>query len=237
MNDFNIDILTYNIFNNCTINNNIELNKSDPDYHIEYFWYGFKASIINFYNQNKLSYNHVYEWSNTLNKLKNEKKYNEIEYLIREYMSRYSKDIITHSYDISYYDDDILITNIKRWNRLSQNYNFEKSTKHNDLLLIFLMFLEIKKCKKHKDENINFIENFNQNYNIDTIINTKNYDIFIIYALNYNKSKILEILQFINNYNLFDRIMLLYPKLKLYNNANNMTKMNKICKLYKKLYD
>jgi hypothetical protein len=237
MDDLNVEILNYHIYNKFSLHDEVEINKSDPDYHIENFWYGFKMSMINFYNQNKLSYNHIYQWSSNLNKLKTEKKYNEIEYLIREYISIYSKDIIINSIDISYYDDDILITNIKRWNKISQNYNFEKSTKHNNLLLIFLVFLEIKKCKKHIDANIIFIENFNKNYTIDKIVNDKNYDDFIIYALQYNKSKILELLQFINNYNLFNRILILFPKMRLYNNTNGMTKMNKICKLYKKLYD
>lgn len=234
--DIGIDVLNYNIYNKFTLNNENELNKSDPDFHIENFWYGFKTSMINFYNQNKLSFNHIYEWSNNLNRLKREKKYNEIEYSIREYISVYSKDIIKNSFDMSYYDDDILITNIKRWNRISQDYNFEKSANHNSLLIVFLIFLEIKKCKIHINDNISFIENVNKKYTIDSIISNKFYDDFIIYALIYNKSKILELLQCIYNYNVFDRINILYPKMKLYK-TSTLTKMNKICKIYKKLYD
>lgn len=238
--DFNayVDTLNYEIYNKFTLNSNNELNKNDPDYHIETFWYGLKTSMINFYSQNDLNYIHIYDWSNCLNKLKQEKKYDQIQFSIRDYISIYSKDIITNSNDNSHYDDDILITNIKRWNRISLFYNFEKNVKYNKLLILFLIILEIKKSKTNIDENIKFINNITKKYNIDTIINNNIYDDFILYALNHNRCKILELLKSIHNYNLYDRILLLFPKIKIYKkNITILTKMNKICKIYKKIYD
>lgn len=236
-NDTNdIDILNIDIYNKFNLSSEIELNESDPDYHIEYFWYGFKQSMINYYNQNNLNYIHIYEWSNKLNKLKIEKKYNDIEYLIREYISVYSKDIISNSFDMIYYDDDILITNIKRWNKISTHYNFKKSAVHNNILLLFLIILEIKKCKIHINDNIKFIKEINKKYTIDEIINLNNYDDFILYALYHSKSKILDFLKCIHNYKVYNRILILFPKMKLYKSVTNYTKMNKICKIYKKIY-
>lgn len=238
--DIQIDNLTYNIYNNLTLNNEYELNKSDPDYYIENFWYGLKKSMINFYIQNDLSYNHIYDWSNNLNKLKIDKQYDSIQYFIREYISSYSKDIMNNSFNDtykSYYDDEILITNIKRWNKISLYFNFEKSVKHNNIFILFLIFLEIKRCRIHIDDNINFINNINKHYTIDTIIINNRYDDFIIYALNYNKCKILDLLKVILNYKLYERIIILFPKIKFYKNINVLTKMNKICKIYKKIYD
>lgn len=233
----NSDESIENIFDNkLVLNGNIELNKNDPDYDIEYFWYGFKQSMINFYIKHNLNYIHIYEWSNILNKLKINKNYNDIEISIREYILIYAKCILKHSFDLSYYDDDILISNIKRWNKISFNYNFEKSARHNTLLIIFLVLLEIKKSKKNINDNIEFIDYMNNKYDdVDDIINTNNYDDFIIYAFNKNKSKILELLKTISNYDLFNRIKILFPKINLDNIKN--IKMEKICKIYKKIYN
>lgn len=233
----NSDESIENIFDNkLVLNGIIELNKNDPDYDIEYFWYGFKQSMINYYIKHNLNYIHIYEWSNILNKLKINKNYNDIENSIREYISIYAKCILKHSYDLSYYDDDILISNIKRWNKISFNYNFDKSHRHNRLLIIFLVLLEIKKSKKNINENQEFIDYMNNKYDdIDDIINSNDYDDFIIYAFNKNKSKILELLKTISNYHLFNRIKILFPKINLDNTKN--IKMEKICKLYKKIYD
>ena len=53
--------------------NNIPINKDiDPDREIEYFWYGFKNSMINFYKYYKLN-RPIEHWSNELNQLKKKK--------------------------------------------------------------------------------------------------------------------------------------------------------------------
>ena len=75
----------------------------------------------------------------------------------------------------------------------------------------------------------------NEYDDIDDIINNNNYDDLIIYGFDKNKSKILKLLQIIPEYNLFNRIKILFPKITL-NNVKNI-KMEKLCKLYKTLYN
>ena len=50
------------------------MNIIDPDYNIELFWYGFKQSMINFYNKQEY-YEYINVWSDILNILKKDKKY------------------------------------------------------------------------------------------------------------------------------------------------------------------
>lgn len=204
-----------NIFNNDEL---LQLNKNDQDYHIEYYWIGFKKSMINFYIFIKKNYDHINIWSNTLNLLKSEKKYDIIESNIRDYMAHYALDIIKNNSDSIYYDD-ILITNIRRWNKISNQFNFEKSPNHNKIILIFMIFFELKK------DNSNIIIELK-------IIENNNFDKIIEYSLNNNKTKILEILKQISNYNLFFNINKLFPELNLYDGI----KIHKLCLLYKKIY-
>ena len=81
----------------------IILNKDDPDYIVEQFWYGFKQSMINFYVIIIKDYSHIISWSIVLNKMKQNKEYNMIELKIREYMSQYAFDLIKNNDMISYY--------------------------------------------------------------------------------------------------------------------------------------
>lgn len=205
-----------NIFNNDEL---LLLNKNDPDYHIEYFWIGFKKSMINFYISIKKNYDHINIWSNILNQLKCEKKYDTIESNIRDYMAHYALDIIKNCSD-SIYNDDILITNIRRWNKISNQFNFEKSQNHNKIILIFMIFVELKKDNSYIIIELDIIEN-------------NNFDKIIEYSLNNNKTKILEILKQIPDYNLFFNINKLFPKLNL---DNVIIKIHKLCLLYKKIY-
>ena len=113
------------------------LNKNDPDYEIEQFWYGFKQSMINFYCIIKKSDSHIVSWSATLNRYKAEKNYIQIENCIREYMTHYAFDLI--QYSTSTHNDDILITNIKRWNRISTGFNFITSVQYSKIVIVFLL--------------------------------------------------------------------------------------------------
>lgn len=206
-----------------------KLNKNDPDYYIEYFWYGFKISMNNFYNQNNINCNHIQEWSNNLNNLKESKEYNQIEFYIRDYMAKYSMDIIKYSPLTSIYHDEILITNIKRWEKVSEQFNFEKSSEYNKLLLLFMIFLELKKDNlSHK-----FLEN--QILLLENIIKNNNFDNFIIYSLNNEKTKILELLKLIPEYDLLFNIKKLFPLLNINSRTKNI-KMLKICIMHKKYY-
>ena len=113
------------------------------DFPIEEFWYGFKISMKNFYLSTKIPTRNITKWSNILNLCKKIKAYNQIEYNIRNYMSLYALDIMKYEKD-SIYNGNILNTNIKRWNLISLNNNFTISEKHNNILLLFDVFCNLK---------------------------------------------------------------------------------------------
>lgn len=217
--------------------NKYNLNIDDPDYHIELFWYNFKESMINFYSSGYRSsypnknYEHINIWSNKLNQLKMDKKYSEIENNIRNYISLYSLDLIKYSDTI--YHDSILVSNIKRWDKISDMFNFEKSPNHNKIIQLFYIFLTLKENEVSKDQIKLYIDKLNiykiTNDNIDDIIldhKEQYYDDFIIYALTNNKPRILELLKIINSNKLKNDITRLYPNLKF----NINSKMIKNCR-------
>ena len=200
---------------------NIELNPDDPDFYIEEFWCSFKISLFNFYSNIKKSCSHIEVWSKNLNNLKSQKKYNDIENTIREYMSKYAFDLI--KFNDSIYINDIFITNIKRWNKLSSKFNFKNSIDYSKILTIFLIYNEIK---KHGDKYNHVI---NQ-YIIESILKYNLFDHIIKFAVNNSKTKILELLKKVENYDLIYNIKRLYPKTEFSPNI----KMNKLCILLKK---
>lgn len=191
----------------------------DPDYYIEQYWYGFKQSMINFYNYIKIDYTHIIEWSNKLNNYKKEKDYDNIETSIREFMALYSYDLIKYSKET--YHDEIFIKNIKRWNEISYNFNFNKNIKYVKLVILFMVYLEIKN---------NNYNDLLQNTNIENILDTNDYDIFIIIGLENEKTKILELIKKIPEYNLNENIKRLYPNLNITNNMG----VAKICNIFRK---
>ena len=199
----------------------MELNKNDPDYMIELFWYGFKNSMINFYNSIKLTVNHIDKWSENLNELKKLKKYQDIEINVREYITKYSFDLI--KYSTSTHHDEILSTNIKRWNNISNAFNFT-STTYSKILQIFIVYLKIK-----ENNDYDFLKSLPP---IETILENDDFSYFIKYGFERDKSAILETLRKIPTYDLISKIRNMYPKLKF----NNMMKISKICTEYKKLY-
>jgi hypothetical protein len=186
------------------------MNPNDPDYMIELYWFGFKQSMINFYDTISKKHDHIIEWSNTLNKYKSNKDYMNIEDCIREYMSSYSFDLI--KYSKCAYHDNILIKNIKRWNEISILFNFNKSVKHTKIVVLFMIYLQIKTF-----EHYDFLNNIRT---IEEILESNNYDEFIIYSFNNKKPKILESLKKIPEYNIYENIRRLYPTIDIKNNLS-----------------
>lgn len=207
--------------------NENNLNQLDPDFHIEDFWYGFKQSMINFYYLIKKYDFKINEWSNILNILKKNKEYNQIESNIREYMSYYAFDLI--KYGETTYHYEILVTNIKRWNKISNLYNFENSTKHNKILIIFLIFLDIK--KDNNDNSNDFLKTLEP---IEEILENNKFDKFIVYALFHKKIKILKKLEEIPEFDLYNQISIMFPTFKI--NYTQDISMKKLCKLFRKNY-
>jgi hypothetical protein len=200
--------------------NDIILNPNDQDYQIELFWYGFKAAMYNFLQSYRISTNHIEEWSITLNDLKKDKKYDDIESHIRDYMAQYALQLSRQIN--SNYHDQILISNIKRWDKISNKYKFRKSEKYNKIILLFYIYNEIK-----QDTNSNY---FYLIKSIDYVNATNDFDNIIEYAIKFNKSKILENLRLITGHNIINDIKRLYPNLNFqYENI----KMNKLCFIIK----
>lgn len=108
---------------------------SKPDHDIELFWIGLKNSMNNFY-LNKEVKRPISKWSNFLNKLQKEEKYEKIEENIRNYISLYGIDVMRYN---DMYQFSILKTNIKRWNNISHKYDFIKTETKKYYNIIFLL--------------------------------------------------------------------------------------------------
>ena len=187
------------------------MNPTDPDYIIELYWYGFKQSMINFYITIPRKYEHITLWSNTLNHYKSQKDYNNIELCIRDFMSFYSFDLIKYSKkDI--FHNNIFIKNIKRWNDISESMNFNTSIKHSKIVILFMIYLHLKVL-----EAFDFL---NELQPIEELLENNNYDAFIIYSINNNRSSILELVKKIPEYNIYDNIKRLYPNVNINNNLS-----------------
>jgi hypothetical protein len=191
------------------------MNPNDPDYIIELYWFGFKNSMINFYNTIKgyiANDDHIILWSHTLNNYKSAKDYKNIELSIREYMSVYAFDLI--KYSKSEHSDNIFIKNIKRWNEISDAFNFEKSIKHTKIIILFMIYLQIKV--------IGHIDFLDRLMPIEKIIEDCNYDEFIIYSITNNKPSVLELVKKFPEYNIYENIKRLYPTITIQNNLSSV---------------
>lgn len=131
----------------------IELNKNDPDYQIEDFWYGFKKSMINFYRHYEIEHNKIEEWSNLLNNYKNKKQYELIEASIKDYISFYAIDIMRYDDFENKNFSNILLKNIKRWKEISNKFHFGDSDKNKKIYMLFEAF----NCVKSKEDEKLFI--------------------------------------------------------------------------------
>jgi hypothetical protein len=162
-----------------------------PDYYIEEFWLNFKDSMINFYQKKHIT-RPIRYWSSELNKLQQLKLYDEIQNKIRNYISLYAIDLMK---DNNKYNTDILITNIKRWNKIADKYNFEKedSFYHN---IIFLL-LDIYKILMY-DFNVNVGIIFSQ---VELFILYQDFSSLIDVAIENKKEGILDKLNKFTNIN------------------------------------
>ena len=221
------------------------LNKLDPDYAIEEFWYGFKNAMKNFYTAKNIPPRNIKRWSENLNMLKISKNYDQIEINIRNYMSLYALDVMKYETNSSY-NGNILNTNIKRWNLISINNNFTISEKHNNILLLFDVFYSIKNkismiTEQLKTENnlskpeetkqiLNrLIEIFKFFEDIEVLIYFDDFDELIKLSIAAKQIKILNTIRKIIGESKFIRkINEMYPNIML---DKNMT-CEKICKNY-----
>jgi hypothetical protein len=156
-----------------------------PDKEIEIFWIGLKTSMYNFYKSINIPVlRPISSWSNNLNLLQEIKAYNEIQDYIRQYISLYAIDVIRFNGDNPYHFK-ILLTNIKRWNKITDKYSFNNSS--NEYYNIMYLIIDLYKSLINiNNDKINSI--FQQ---IEILLINKDFSTIIKYAINNNKPSIL----------------------------------------------
>jgi len=202
-----------------------ELNKNDPDYQIEDFWYGLKNSMKNFYKSNGLKVRNIQLWSDKLNEYKKDKNYSSIEESIKEYITVYAVDIMKYDKLNDCFHSNILLTNIKRWDKISNKFHFENLEKNKQIFILFEAFNCIK-CKM--DEKLYpILELF---YDLNTII-LSDYAYLIILSLELGQAKMLDCICKIIGYQKLSQVIQdQYPEF-----INNEIQISgiKLCKKYK----
>ena len=160
--------------------------------------------MINFYKNSTIK-RPIKLWSEQLNDFQKEEKYIDIENNIRNYISLYAIDLMRN---LDSYHMNILVTNIKRWNRISTDYGFKKSDDYHNI--IFLLVDIYKNLMNETDKNIDTI--FSQ---VELFIIYKDFQPLIKYAIDNRKPSILEKINKFKNIN--DKIEQLYNIKKLKN--------------------
>lgn len=206
----------------------IELNKNDPDYQLEDFWYGFKNSMKNFYKSNNLKTQNIDLWSSTLNKYKKEKMYSLIEKSIKEYIVLYVIDVMKYDKINDCYHSNILMTNIKRWKTISTMFNFSDPDKYKEIIL-FEGFSSVKKKMYKNSESL--LKLFK---NIDTLVYS-DFENLIILSLEQGHIKMLDcICKIVGHEKIISTIEKIYTDI-LPNNLKNISFL-KLHRKYKKYY-
>lgn len=133
-----------------------------PDKDIENFWLTLKCCIINFfkaYNISSTDFN-INEVSYLLNKLQKDKEYEKIEYTINNYMffliqKLLEKIIYLENKNSSYlYYGKIILTNVKRWEKIRERKIFFKDPVKNEDLY-YLLADCLKSCVRSLEKNRN----------------------------------------------------------------------------------
>lgn len=208
--------------------NQVKLNKTDPDYQIEDFWYGFKNSMKKFYQEIKKPNFSLDKTSEILNKLKEEKDYIQIQQIIKMTIQEYCVNLMKYSDFDETYHTNILMTNIKRWNKLAPDYSFEKYSNSTNVIHLFEGYHNVK--SKINTDVISILELFTDFDNL--LSSSANANKLIIESLEMGQVKMLQVC--INIFTLdyvFKVINDYYPLLT--KKTNKFTKARKLCKLYK----
>tara|TARA_B100000768_G_scaffold181389_1_gene204184 strand:- start:1321 stop:1974 length:654 start_codon:yes stop_codon:yes gene_type:complete len=195
----------------------------NPDKDIENFWLTFKNCITNFlkeFNVN-LNINNIDEISLVLNNFQKNKEYQNIEYTINNYMFFLIQKLlekITYLNDkkSSYlYYSKIILTNIKRWEKIREKKIFFKDPIKNEDLY-YLVVDCFKSCIKsiEKKRNIDIIIKFFINISSNIIFATNEKTKIIIYqklidfAIDINVNSIIDIVK--NKYDIAEYLNIKY---------------------------
>lgn len=120
----------------------------NPDHEIEQYWLSFKQSMLNFYSAKHVMSRPIDQWSAKLNRLQTQQKYTEIEAHIKNYLSLYGLDVLRTE---SQYYINILITNLKRWDKIARSYKFFAGEDGEKNLVIILLEIAYSLLKKNKN--------------------------------------------------------------------------------------
>ena len=167
-----------------------------PDHDIEQFWLSFKQSMNNFYSLKIMPARDIQAWSDNLNLLQSEQKYSRIEKQIYNYMTLYGLDLLRVG---SRYHLGILITNIRRWDKIAAKHKILQS-EHQDNIITILLEIAANFIKS----GIEF-EGLFEDLELYMIHN--DYNKLIDYAIKYNKTNILDRLIKFNYYAVSESIM------------------------------
>ena len=106
-----------------------------PDHDIEQFWLAFKQSMTNFYALKTIPSRDIQTWSDNLNLLQSGQRYSRIEKQIYNYITLYGLDLLRSG---SRYHIGILITNIRRWDKVAAQHKILQSAHEDNIVTILL---------------------------------------------------------------------------------------------------
>jgi len=174
----------------------------NPDFEIEQYWLELKVFMSNFYSETSIKSRNIKHWSNTLNKLQEEKNYIEIEYSIRSFLTCFLIDVMRYNkiYNGIIYSHYSGITNgyIGKWNRLSERFGFNSSdtsfgsTFYNIVFCIFEIYYKILDSKLNISSNSLAIELIDYFNDIEIYLINKDFRWLIKFAIDNKQSSILE---------------------------------------------
>lgn len=131
---------------------NVQLDKNNPDYEMELFWYGFKNLINNYYfnlkdDQNQLYTDSIKILSNELNNLQILKNYDIIYDEIYKYFKKFIISIIKIYVNYNDKNNSYLFSWIKRYNKIPGSIKIETGCTNKNVSEISEMDIIILKLK------------------------------------------------------------------------------------------
>lgn len=150
----------------------------ENDIEMEKFYIGFRDSMKNFYNQHSFT-RPLKQWSDKLNNLQEQSKYEEIRETIIKIISLYATDLMRTA---DYYNAGILATNIKRWNKIT---GISISNSNIVFVLLDIFTTLSKRVREIPDFNYLF-------YQIELYLLYGDFTILIEYSVSNNLPSIVE---------------------------------------------
>lgn len=182
----------------------------NPDHDIEQYWLAFKQSMINFYSAKHVMSRPIDQWSSKLNRLQTQQKYTDIEAHIKNYLSLYGLDVLRTE---SQYYINILITNLKRWDKIARSYKFFSGEDGEKNLVIILLEIAYSLLKKNKNIQGLFVD-------VELYLLYEDFSILIEYSVNNNAVGIIDKLMVYDPMNVLHKVNDIYGTCIEYKVAN-----------------